>query len=578
MLAPDPLLQTDATLAATTSRRDALGGSWPGYAIATALGAVAAFIAVPWVTLIGTGRMFQGAAGDLAVNLLGHLAFQTPGWHWPILRAPELGWPNGASIAMTDSNPALSLVAKLIAGVVGHPVNLFGIWLAACLVLQPVGAVYAMRGLQGESVTAAARNQLVASVAASVAALLLPGFLFRIGSTNLFGHFLLLMALGWAARLCVRGKFPAVPRLAGFLTLTAFVHPYLFMFAAVTLAAPALQALVQRRAGAREALRGWMLATLIPIGAFMLGSFTLGGGGPGFGLYSTNVLSPVWPQISGIFGAGLPILDATGYQREGFNYLGAGVLVLLACAAWVLAQGGGPAWRSVWRHLAGVVVSLGLLAALAITPHVTIGKMTLLNVDVAVLDRLLAAMRSSGRAVWVVDYGLLLGAIGVLAARWSPRVFVPVVATALVLQWVDAGPLRAQAVAYLAGGEAAPAVTLPAGTRLFRAVYLCADDAVAADRYRLAAFRAGIHLAEMRLAHPPLAADCAAMLAEGLNAPLAPGETRLFLTSIAHDLKQERLGAGVSCAPSEAGVMCYRPEEASVGGTVPVPPNPPSRR
>jgi hypothetical protein len=550
-------LELDMARPGMMAWRAGFSARWTGYAAAAACGVAACMVAMPWATLTGTGPMFDGAAGDLAVNLLGHLAYQTPGWHWPILRAPELGWPAGASIAMTDSNPALSLVAKLIAGVVGHKVNLFGVWLTACLVLQPVAAVYAMRGLHGANLPRAARNQMAAAVAAAMAALLLPGFLFRIGSTNLFGHFLLLIALGWAARGCARGQCPTVPLLASFLTVAAFVHPYLFMFAAVTLGAPALQALVQRRAGARQALRGWLLATLVPIGAFMLCSLSLGGGGPGFGLYSTNLLSPVWPQLSGLFGADLPILDATGYQREGFNYLGAGVVLLLACAAWVLGQGGAPAWRSIWRHWSGVVVSLGVLAALAITPHVTLGHVTLLDLDVPLLDRLFAAMRSSGRAVWVVDYGLLLGAIGVLAARWSPRVFVPVVAAALILQWIDAGPLRAQAVAYLAGRDAAAPVVLPVGTRLFSAVSLCADDAVAADRYRLAAFRAGIHLAEMRLAHPPLAAECAAMLERGLTAPLAPGEARLFLRSIVPQLGQAQLGPAVSCAPREAGVMCH---------------------
>ncbi len=539
--------------------REAFTARWAGYGVALGCGVAACVGAVPWATLTGTGGVFPGAAGDLAFNLVGHLAYQNPGWHWPILLAPELGWPVGASIAMTDSNPALSLVAKLIAGVVGHRVNLFGVWLAACVLLQPIAAVYAMRGLQGRSLPGAGRNQMAAAAAASVTALLLPSFLYRIGHTNLFAHFLLLVALGWAARGCVRGQMPVVPRLAAFLTLTVFVHAYLFMFAAVALAAPALQALAQRRAAAREALRGWTLAVLIAIGAFMVCNQSLGGGGPGFGLYSTNLLGPVWPQLSGLFGAGLPILDATGYQYEGFNYLGGGVLLLLACAAWVLARGGAPAWRSVWRHLAGVVISLGMLTALAVTPHVTFGKATLLDLDVPLLDRLLGAMRSSGRAIWLVDYGLLLGAIGVLAARWSPRVFVPVVAVALVLQWIDSGPLRAKDVAYLAGrdGPGSP-VTLPEGTRLFSAVSLCADDAVAADRYRLAAFRAGIHLAEMRLVHPPLPTECKAMLDSGLTAPLAPGETRLFLNSIVPALRQERLGPGVSCTPGEAGLMCHR--------------------
>ena len=49
-----------------------------------------------------------------------------------------------------------------------------------------------------------------------------------------------------------------------------------------------------------------------------------GGADIGWGHYSMNLLSPIWPAHSGLFGPNRPDMDATGGQYEGFNYLGAG--------------------------------------------------------------------------------------------------------------------------------------------------------------------------------------------------------------------------------------------------------------
>ncbi|HEX2941617.1 MAG TPA: DUF6311 domain-containing protein, partial [Rhodopila sp.] len=123
--------------------------AWPDwlgqYGMAGVIGLCWTVYALPWTVLTGTGGMFAAPGGDLPTNLAGHLGFQAPGWHWPLLRAPALAWPDGVSIAMTDSNPVVSLLAKLLAGILGHTVNLLGAWLAACFILQPVAAVYALR-------------------------------------------------------------------------------------------------------------------------------------------------------------------------------------------------------------------------------------------------------------------------------------------------------------------------------------------------------------------------------------------------------------------------------------------------
>ena len=53
------------------------------YRIGLAVGVLAALAAVPRATSGGAGGLFAHPDGDLVTNLIGHLAFQAPGWHWP---------------------------------------------------------------------------------------------------------------------------------------------------------------------------------------------------------------------------------------------------------------------------------------------------------------------------------------------------------------------------------------------------------------------------------------------------------------------------------------------------------------
>jgi hypothetical protein len=527
------------------------------YAAAALVGLAAIWFALPASTLSGAAGLFAAPVGDLPTNLIGHLAFQAPGWHWPLLNAPDLAWPKGQSIAMTDSNPLLSIVAKILATLRGQPANLFGLWLAACLVLQPVTAVYALRGLA----PGCGANAILAAITAAILSLLLPELLFRVIHINLLGQFLLLAALGLAVRHC-RAQRPVPFAMAfGFLALAMLVHPYLFIFCALTLAAPLLQLRLTGRPGAREGLRALGVAILLIAGLFILLSGGPGGGGPGFGLYSMDLLGPVWPQRSGLFGPDMPMLNATGFQHEGFNYLGAGVLVLLLmAAAAALTASGQETVRAHWRNYAGLAAFMAFMTALAVTPHVTAGGHVILPIGTDLIGRPLSIVRASGRAFWVVGYALMLGAIGFLANRLRPPVFAGAMAAALILQWADAAPLRQAAIAYLAGaGQTPPAVTIPPGTTLYRTVPVCDPDSVVADEYRLLALRQGAHLADARLAHDPNDSVCAALKSAGISTPLAPAETRLFLPSVQAAIHPSDLGVDVTCRASPAGLLCHRP-------------------
>jgi len=520
------------------------------------IGLLAVVQMLPPAVVIGTGGVFAFPRGDLAVNLAGHLAFQRPGWHFPLLLAPPLAWPHGESIAMTDSNPAISLTAKLFAGLIGHPINLFGLWLAACFVLQPVAAVYATRGFAQAKPIAAPVNAWAAACAAACLVLLLPEYLFRTFHINLLGQFVLLVAVGLAARACMAPRVLRFAQVFPCLMLALLIHPYLFLFCAATLLAPVVTMILQRAPYARESARTFGVAAMAPAGIFILLNGGAGQGGPGFGLYSLNLLSPVWPQFSGIFGAALPALDATGYQFEGFNYLGGGIILLLATAILRLLTLARAYRQAIGRRWAGMTLVLLGLTLLAVTPHVTAGHAIIIPFQSRALEQVFGIVRASGRAIWVVDLAAVTASLALLATHLRPVYFLPFVALVLAVQWVDTAPLRAQAKRYFAGAdEAPPPFNLPPGTTLFRVVPLCGPQDVVATEYRLMALRAGSRLADIRLVHPLTDAACAKALSDGRTAQMVAGETRLFIPPV----QPGPLGDGVGCTHVATGRLCHRP-------------------
>jgi hypothetical protein len=546
------------------------------YALALLVGVLGVAYLMPADAILGTGALWTSPTGDLAQNLTGHLALQAPGWSTPPLLAPSLFWPHGLSIGMTDSNPLFSLLAKLLAQLRGHPANLLGFWFAACWLLQPIAAVYALRGMGSRSWPAA--------LAAAVLAATFPALLYRVVHINLCGHFLLLAALGLALRMIRRPALAAHHWIAPLLVMLVAVltHPYLFAFAAAVFAAPALQGLLDRRPRAVASALCFLIAAAVPVLVFRLLSGTLGGGDRGFGFYSMNLLSPIWPQESGLFGPDLPILDPTGGEYEGFNYLGGGGLLLIALALVMLARGGawGARFRPWFRRWRGLVIVLIGLTLLALTTNIYVGKYPLLLLGARPWDQVLGPLQSAGRAFWVVGYALLLGAIAGLERHLPRPALITALAVVLVLQWIDTGPLRANAQRYFAGvADRPPAIALPKGLRLLTTLPVCMWDGpitATVATLRLAALRAGAMLSDVKTSRLPRWFNCETVVSDGTELPLEPGEMRIFLMPPATTrFRQETLGSGTECRKEDDFIVCTRglapPEGAPVPQGPPVP-------
>ena len=519
------------------------------YAAALTCGVALVFVLMPPEAITGAGGIWRSPAGDMAQGLTGHLAFQLDAWRWPLLFAKNLFWPHGVTIALTDSNPLFSLVAKLLGTVSpGPPRNLLGVWLALCWLLQPVAAVFALRALC---------RSLAGAVAVAVLAGLFPALLIRLGHVNLCGHFLILLALGLTLRL-LQEKTTRRWIAAGLvLTIAILSHPYLFMAAGSTLAAVPLQATIRRRD--RSWWRAWppfLAVTGAPVLLFALLAGTLGGGDKGFVVYSMNLLSPFWPQRSGLFGADLPIIDATGGQYEGFCYLGAGSLLLLLAALPRIGR---------LRRWPGLVIVLAGLTLIALSSRVYLGQIKLLDLGVKPWEDIFAVFRASGRAFWPVGYALVIGAVAA-ACRLPVAARLPLLAAAIVLQVLDTAPLRLVAEHTMRGmdGFAEPLPALPAAADLLTTLPTPGCSAAPEARalsnpVLLAGVRAGMRLGDVGVGRSPVWFNCEKVLSDGLELPLLPREIRLYTDPATQAaLRPVLLGPDAICRRDSGVTLCGR--------------------
>jgi hypothetical protein len=492
--------------------------------------------------------------GDAAQHAIAQRYFLADAWRWPPLVARNLMPPDGLNIAFADGIPALALVLKALRGWLPEGFHGIGLWYAIAWVMQPVAAVWCLRG--------AGERRLLPAIGVALAAASMPAFLNRYGHAALVGHFTLLVALGLHLRL-VRGQSvmlwaAAVAAAVG----TLLVHPYLAAMALALLAAAPATLLLRGD-------RGWVGAALgvaactVAVGGTMAAFGYLGAAGDGgYGDFALNLLSPVWPHRSWVLGGLVAAeVDATGHGGwEGYNWLGLGLLAGLAGLAVTTPRAVAAALR---RH-AGLALVLVALTLLAVSFRVGAGGAVLMDLGEA--PGPLQQFRASGRFFWPVGLALLVGAVALLARvpRWGP-------AAALALglvQFADAAPNRA-AVAAWASARTPWMVDAPA----LRALLAGADrltllptwpcvprpdtggvHALQLQVLSLAAER-GVPANTMYVARwrgeRPACRDAAT-----IATPLAPGELRIALPGARAAVEAGMPGAAETCRPVGALLAC----------------------
>lgn len=370
--------------------------------------------------------------GDWVPHHFGWAYFRAEPWHWPPGSIHGYYAPIGTSIGLTDSIPLAAYLLKPLSTWLPQPFQYLGLWLLLCFALQ--GA------LAARLVSRWSPSAVVQALGATLF-VLLPALLARVGHAALCAHWLILWAMLVASRPSPR-RF-AVAEWAVLGLVSGMTQPYL---AAMVL--PLLLGAALTGGGVSMAARGVALGSAVGatvVGWWLSGLFVLQGAGSlasgGLGYYSMNLLAPLSPFGWSAVLPELPIAG-DGQAYEGFQYLGLGILLLIATAAllaWRTRRGGDatrvePMAARLWTPaMLGICL---LMAAFAVSPRITLGHRVLADLNGA-WSAPLATFRSSGRFFWPLAYLGIAWAVATVATRLPRPATLAVMIAAVVVQAAD---------------------------------------------------------------------------------------------------------------------------------------------
>jgi Family of unknown function (DUF6311) len=399
-------------------------------AIAIACGFVA--YQFPLSFLMGHSTVFD--YGDIAQHVSGWWYYARDSWHFPLLHTTRLDHPAGVSIAYTDSIPMLALPFKVLITLFPswfpEHFHYIGWWMGLVFVSQAVAATFLMRALGLKS--------LFAVIIAVGFALTWPVIHARYHHPALMMQSFIVYALAlyFLGRHHTWSSTAVSFAFVGLNLVALTVHPYFLPFTAGFFVAFLADQAIKGESWLRQAKRLLVLSILLGCVILLLG-YTGRAPSASYG-YGTNFYLDLLAPFCGggkLIACGAGPVYVFPYH-EGFNYLGAGLILLIPVAA-VLN------WRSVVSFFktypAFSFLLIGFLLY-AITNQVHFNDAVVFSFDLPTwLEGLTGTFRAAGRFFWPVSTFILFVTLaGLLKKRnWLVALLLM---TALVVQVKDVRP------------------------------------------------------------------------------------------------------------------------------------------
>ena len=387
----------------------------------------------PLSFLMGNSTVFD--YGDVAQHVSGWWYYARDSWHFPLLYTSRLDHPAGVSIAYTDSIPLLALPFKvlitLFPRLLPEHFHYIGLWTGLVFVSQAIAATFLMRTLGVKS--------LLAILISVGFALTWPVIHARYHHPALMMQSIIIyaIALYFLGRQQTWSSSTVSMAFVGLNLVALTVHPYFLPFTAGFFTAFLADQAIKGESWLKQLKRLLVLGILLFSAILLLGytgrkSFANHG-------YATNFYLDL---IAPFCGGGKLIACGTGPEyvfpyHEGFNYLGAGLLLLIP---FTVALN----WRSMVafpsRFPAFTLLLFGFLLY-TLTNQVHFNDAVVLSFDLPVwTEELTGTFRAAGRFFWPISTFILFLTLASLLKRklWFVSLLL---VTALVLQVKDVKPL-----------------------------------------------------------------------------------------------------------------------------------------
>lgn len=365
---------------------------------------------------------------DPSTNYLGWVFFRNTPWTFPLGLNPAYGLDISSSIVYSDSIPLLAIFFKIFSPYLSEPFQYIGIWILSCFILQAWFSWQLSKLISD--------HLLIRLLICGLLGIFAPPMLKRLGlHAALMGQFLVLAGLYLNLR--PQNHY----RLLYWLILLAsssLVNFYLLvMVITLWVANISDQWLTQNKITATSVAKELFACIFSTIFLMWQAGYFLGIDNPiraeGFGSYKLNLLSLFdanhWSYI-------LPNIETPEDLGEGFNFLGLGLLYLIAPFLFVLFSRHISFYLYVKRFPFLFIGLIGL-TFFALSNQVSFGMSTMELPWPKTLIEWSGILRSSGRLFWPTYYCLVLVMLAVISSRLSNKILIILFSSALILQIID---------------------------------------------------------------------------------------------------------------------------------------------
>ena len=392
----------------------------------------------PLTFLMGNSSVFDD--GDIAQHISGWRFYAHDPWQFPLLKTTSLNHPEGISIALMDGIPIAALFFKALMSMFPNAFaehfHFFGWWIGLVFVMQALAATALIRAL--------GIKHWFGQLVAIGFAITWPVLHARYHHPALMMQSVILFALAlyFLGQRHIWSSQRVSSTFVFLIMLSLTIHPYFLPFTAGVFAAFLIDKGLSGESWLLQLKRLASFGAVLVITMWLLGYTDQKSYLAGFGdFFYLNLRDPFCGGSRYIHCGIAPVFTFPYY--EGFNYLGAGLLILIPFA---LALN----WKTL-KNLPRKFSALSLLALgfflYALSNNVHFGNSVIKVFDVPIwMHWLTGTFRASGRFFWLVSYLILFTAIVSLLKAHAQRkqywrLFIALLMlSALILQVKDVKP------------------------------------------------------------------------------------------------------------------------------------------
>lgn len=356
----------------------------------------------------GIGWTQHGYGGfDITQHQMGWMFYRNSPWSFPLCKALFLGYPEGTSIAYTDSIPIVALISKLLSPILPENFQYFGLYTCFCFMMQ---------GLFASALLYLTTRNRIYSVIGSIFFLFSSCFIERcFRHTALSSHWLVLAAL---YLFLLRKKDPEKRNyawIAFLFCLSLGIHPYLFAMVFAIMLLSEAEYFLSKTENASSAAKFLGCIAICIIFGYTIGLFgTDVAPASGFGTYSLNLNAIFNPNSvhHSQWSRFLSSREIFPPQGDGLYYLGLPMICICGLVTIMLLAFKPKFFVQKMKQYKWLVLLLVGCTVLAISNVITFDRQILCIIPLPdwLLDKL-NSFRSSARFFFIPYYCIFLYAI-----------------------------------------------------------------------------------------------------------------------------------------------------------------------